>query len=530
MTDTKQARTTQAMLTRNASRRDLLRGAAALGASAIPMATVATASAVRPGLAQGVPEGEIIIGLQADINTLDPHLTTTVGTDLSVISHLYTSLVLRGPDMQLQPALATAWQATSDTTWQFSLRADITFPNGEKLDATAVKWNVDRVLNPDTQARVAPWFATVAEVRVIDPTTVEIVTKSPFPALVEQLSMFFLLPPRWASEHNPASEALGSGPYDLVEWVKDDHVTLKAKTQYWGAAPPYETATFRAVPEPSSRVSGLLAGDYDVVIGIPPTDFERINDAGSATAGSVASTRTAMVKINTAKPPFDNQQVRQALNYAVDKQGLIDALLTGLDVVPSQGQVLTEQYFGFNPDLEPYPYDVDKAKQLVEDAGITGDIEATLDVPTGTYLLGSEISQAVAGQLEEIGVKAQISEKPFSVYMDQYLKGHSLGELFYITQAWPTLDADGLLTLFASDSQYAYWDNPDFSQLLAEARLTLDQAQRQELYKQATAIMREDAPSIFLFPQPATYAVANSVQWQARPDDWVHVWEMTSAG
>lgn len=511
------------------TRRALLRGAATFGLAVPALAALGTVPGVTPARAQG-KSAKISIGLQTDINTLDPAQTATIGTDLSVISHLYTSLVLRGPDLKLQPALARSWQATSDTTWTFKLRDDVTFPDGEKLDAAAVKWNVDRVLDPATNARIKSWFALVKEARVVDPTTVELVTSAPYPALVDQLADFFLLAPKWAATHKPASEAMGTGPYDLVEWLKDDHVTLKAKAVYWGGAMPYQTVTFHAVPEPSSRVSGLLAGDYDVVIGVDPTDFKRINDSGRGSAGSVASTRTAMVKLNTLKAPFDNQQVRQALNYAVDKQGLIDALLSGLDVKPSQGQVLTPQYFGYNPDLQPYPYDVKKAKQLLAASGVSGNSEVEFDVPSGTYLLGSDISQAIAGELEDLGVKAKITETPFSVYMDRYLKQRNIGQMFYITQAWPTLDADGLLTLFEAGNQYAYWNNADFSKLLDQARSTLDNTKRLALYKQATAIMRDAAPVIFLFPQPATYAVANTVQWKARPDDWVQVWDMKPAG
>jgi peptide/nickel transport system substrate-binding protein len=506
------------------SRRDVLRGGAALGAAA-----ALSVSGSRVARAQD--EGSsVVIGQGIGINTLDPHQTATVGTDLSVISHLYTSLVLRGPDLELQPSLATSWEAAGDTSWVFTLRDDVVFPNGEPLDAAAVKWNIERVLDPDFNARIAGWFTLVSEVNAPDATTVEIVTSSPYPALADQLSMFFLLPPEWTAEHDPAAEALGSGPYDLVEWIRDDSVTLQAKAEWWGELPPFQTVTFAVAPENSTRVSGLLAGDYDVITNIPPTDIARINESGDATAGATASTRMAMVKMNTFKAPLDNTMVRQALNYAVDKQLLVDVLFEGLEVPLAQGQVLTEHYFGFNEALEPYPYDPDMARQLLSDAGFGDGFEAQFDVPTGTYLLGEEISQAIAGQLEEIGITVSIGEMPFSVYMDKYLTEKDLAQLAYITQAWPTIDADGLLTLFESGNQYAYWDNAEFTEALAQGRSTLDPEERLGYYEQATAIMREEAPSIFLFPQPATYAVVNSIQWTARSDDWVRAWDMQPAG
>lgn len=517
-------------LDRTLTRREVLRGGAVLGAAPALLGGALTFPHAAHGRAQTAPTGQVRIGQGIGINTLDPHQTATVGTDLSVISHLYTSLVLRAPDLTLQPALATSWEPTSDTTWVFKLRDGVAFPNGERLDAAAVKWNVDRVLNPEFNARIKGWFTLVTEVRTPDPLTVEIVTSAPYPALADQLSMFFLLPPGWAAANDPAATALGSGPYNLVEWIKDDHVTLEAKTDYWGDPPPFQTVSFIVAPENSSRVSGLLAGDFDIIVYIPPTDFGRINDAGQATAGAVSSTRMAMVKLNTLKAPLDNQLVRQALNHAVDKQLLVDVIFEGLEVPLARGQVLTEQYFGYNPDLEPYAYDPDRARQLLTDAGVGDGFEAEFDVPTGTYLLGEELSQAIAGQLEEVGVRATIGEMPFSVYMDKYLKEKNLAQLAYITEAWPTLDADGLLTLFESGNQYAYWDNPQFTDLLAKGRSTLNRDERLNFYKQATTVMRDGAPNIFLFPQPATYAVANTISWTARPDDWVRAWDMKPAG
>lgn len=476
------------------------------------------------------PSGSVTIAQGNDLDTLDPHQTATTNTDQSVISHLYTSLIIRNPDLELVPALAETWEATSDTTWEFKLRDDIEFPNGEKLDANTVKWNVDRVLNPDTNARIRSWFNLVDECRAVDDTTVEFVTSEPYPALADQLSMFFLLAPEWAAEHNPASEAMGTGPYELVEWIKDDHLTIKAKAEYWGDPVSFETVTFRAVPEASSRVSGLLAGDFQVLTTVPPDDFPRINDSGDATAGSLASTRTAMVNINCEVAPFDDPKVRQALNYAVNKEAIAEALFSGLNVEPSQGQILTPAYFGFNPDLEPYPYDPDMARQLLEEAGVQDGTEVEFTVPIGRYLLGQEITQVIAGQLQEVGFNVTITEIPFSVFLDKLITEHSMSPLAYITYAWPTLDADGLLSLLQKGNQYSYWPNQEYSDLLDEARSTTDPDTRRDLYAQATAIMREDAGVIFLFPQPFTYATVNSIEWDVRPDDWVRAFEMRQKG
>jgi peptide/nickel transport system substrate-binding protein len=460
------------------------------------------------------------IALTSDVNTLDPHMTATVQTDLSVLSHIYTSLIDRAPDLELRPAGATSWRVVSDTVWRFTLREGMTFANGEKLDARAVKWNIDRVRAPETRARIRPWFELVEDVRVVDDRTLEIVTKAPYPALPDQLSMFFLLPPNWASKTNPAAQAMGSGPYRVREWVRDDRIVLGANPAYWGPKPLFQTVIFQAIPEASSRVAALLAGDVDIITGIPPTEFGRISANPATAAGATLSIRSAFVKFNTLRKPLDDARVRQALNYAVDKDALVRNLLGNL-TVKSTCQVLTPAYFGYNPDLKPYPYVLAKARELLQAAGVAGGFEVEYDVPAGVYLLGDVLSQAIAGQLERVGVRLKISEIPFSVYMNKYLPQRNLAPMSYLTQAWPTIDADGLLSLFEEGNQYAYWNDTPFKDLLVRARSTHNRSQRLALYKQATERMCQQAPVIFLFPQPATYGVRKTLNWKARPDDWV---------
>jgi len=471
----------------------------------------------------------VTIGLVTDVNTLDPHKTATVGTDLSVISHLYSNLVNRSPDLKLSPGLALSWEAKDDLTWHFKLRAGITFPNGEKLDAATVKWNIERILDPKVKARIAAWYKPISDVNVLGPTDLEVKTHKPFPSLPGLFSALFLLPPKWSSSHNPAAEALGTGPYDLVEFVSGDHITLKAKQNYWGDIPDFDTAIFRPVPETASRVAGVLTGDLDVVIGIPPTEIKRLKKDKSVDAGAVPSTRMMFVKFNTLKEPFKgNTKLRQALNYAIDKQAIVDAVLDGL-VPQCRCQVLMDGYFGFNPELEPYPYNPKKAKELMAEAGYPRGFEVELEIPIGRYLLAEDIGQAVAAMLEAVGVRTKIVEMQFGPWLAKYRKAGDLGQMAYLGQAWPTLDANGLLTLFEPGNRYAYWNDAIFGEVLKKARSTTDKSMRLNLYKQATERMCQEAPVIFLFNQPITYAISKKIEWKARSDDWIRAHEMKKA-
>lgn len=468
---------------------------------------------------------DLTIALSNQVNTFDPHMTASVGSDLSVLSHIYPALLLRGPDLKLHGELATEWKLVDDNTWHFTLKEGATFSNGEPLDAAAVKWNLDRVKNPELKARVASWFTLVSEVTAISPTELEVKTSAPYPAFADQLSMFLLLPPVWATEHNPVTETMSGGRYMVDSVVPGEAIVLKPNPDYWGEKPEFDTVTFRTIPETGSRIAGLLAGEVDLVSGIPVTELDRINQSGKGTAGAVNSTRSVMIKFNTTVPPFDNVKVRQALNYAVDKEGISAALFNGL-AQPAQCQVLSENYFGFNPDLKPYAYDPDKAVQLLAESGADLSQPIEFDVPAGVYLQGTEVAQVVASQLADVGVNLKITELEFSVYMNKYLQTKELAATSLLAQAWPTIDADGLLTLFAPGNNYAYWDNADFGAALEEGRSSTDPDVRLAAYKKATEVMCDQAPAIFLYTQPATYAYAKDITWTPRGDDWVRAFDM----
>jgi peptide/nickel transport system substrate-binding protein len=497
----------------------------------IPFARRAALAAL---LAAGIAAGamaqprNLTIALSANINTLDPHNTASIGNDLSVISHLHAALLVRGADMRLQPQLATAWRAVDDTTWRFTLRAGASFANGEALDAEAVKWNFSRVLNPANNARVRPWFALVKEVSVLSPTELEVTTSSPYPAFADQLASFFLLPPRWTQANNPANAAVGAGPYELRQFISGDRAVLAARASWFGERPAFDTVTFRVIPEAGARIAALLAGEVDLITGVPPSEMRRIDASGRARSGAVDSVRSVFVKYNLLTPPFrDNQRLRQALNLAVDRAAIRDAIWNGIGSI-STCQVLTPAYFGYNEALQPPAFDPARARRLLQEAGIRpGQLTVEFEIPVGPYLLAQEIAQAVAGQIEDVGVRTRLVEMEFGAWMNKYLRAANMGQMAYLSQAWPTLDADGLLSLFEAGNPYAYWNDEPFSAALREARLTTDVARRRALYAQATARMCDQAPVLFLFTQPVTYATSNRVAWQARGDDWVRASDIT---
>lgn len=488
---------------------------------------LAAASALVLALAgAGMAKAETLtIGIASSINTLDPHMTATVPSELSVLSHIYPALILRGPDMKLQPSLAQSWEAVDDLTWRFNLTPGATFSDGEPIDAAAVEWNIKRVQDPAVNARIASWFKDISEVTVIDPLTVEIHTAKPYPALADQLSMFFLLPPTWAGDHNPSAEAASGAAYRLVENVSGDHVTLEANPDYWGEAPSFDRVEFRTIPETAGRVAALEAGEVDWISDIPTSEIGNINTRGEVHAAAIPTTRSMMVAFNQEKAPLDNKLVREALNYAIDKEGIAAAIFNGQATV-SSCQILTPDYFGFNPDLEPIPYDPEKARELLAQSGVDLSQPIELEVPLGRYMQASEVGQIIAAMLTNVGLNIQITEMDFGAFITKRAKAHDMAQLGLLGLAWPTLDADGLLTMYTPGNIYDYWNNNEFGDLITKARSTTDQGEREAVYKQATELMCSDAATLFLYQQPLVYAIAKDVTWQARGDDWVRAMDM----
>jgi len=366
----------------------------------------------------------------------------------------------------------------------------------------------------------------ISDVVAVDAKTVQIKTASPYPALADQLSMFFLLPPEWSKTNNPVVATMAGDQYRITENVRGSRIVLEPNPAYWGEKATYDKVVFRIIPESSARVAALSAGEVDYISQLPVVEVERLNKEGRVTAGVTSSTRTAFLKLNLSKPPIDNKAFRQALNYAVDKQGISDALFSGKAEL-SNCQLMSPHYFGYNPDLKPYPYDPKKARDLLKQSGVDLNQTIEFEIPTAVYLQGEEVTQAISSQLADVGIKTRISEIEFGAFMNKHVQARNLAQMAYLTYAWPTLDADGLLSLSQSGNVYDYWNDKMFSDLVSEGRATVDPAKRMEAYRKATARMCEEAPVVFLFVQPVTYGASKHVTWKARGDDWVRAGDFT---
>ncbi len=467
---------------------------------------------------------EITIARAFDIAGLDPGFLTE---NAQVVDNIFDTLVTRNENMELVPSLAESWQQVEDTVWEFKLRQDVEFTNGEKFNAEAVKYSIDRVLNPDNNAPTLSYISTVKEVKVVDDYTVQIITNESDPLIPTRFSRYptEVVAPAYAEEVGQeefAQNPIGTGPYQFESWDKGTSVTLVRNDKYWGEAPEVAKVTFKAIPEASTRVSALLNGEVDLITGVSADDRDKINSSDKAYLSTVdRAGNIVYVGFKTDAAPFDNLKVRQALNYAVDVKSIVDYILKGAAV--ETNSIIGPSDFGYAGEPEGYEYNVEKAKQLLTEAGYPDGFEVELDT-VNWYLKNTDVAQAIAQQLKEVGVTVKINDVESSVYRQTVPAGEQASMYILGWSSTNTLDADAAIyAILHSGQSYATYNNSEVDALLDEARFATTDTPRADLYKQIQELYIEDAPRIFLYQENQYYGISDRLDWQGRIDTAIPV-------
>ncbi len=485
--------------------------------------------------AWAAPSGKVVVAQGVDPTTLDPqdHEETPA---YNVLLNLYDTLLVRDKNLKITPWLATSYKLINPTTWEFKLRQGVKFTNGEEFDAEVAKFSLERMANPANNLRMTA-LRTIDHVEVKDKYTIHIVTSKPFPTLDAQLSLRgAMIPPKYFKEHDKAFLArnpVGTGPFKFVKWVKDDQIELEANEQWWNGAPKIKTLVFRPIPEETTRMSALQTGEVDIATNVPPHLVKEIKNHPKVTVSSASSVRTIFIPIYTVKceliqgsydctkpiqSPVANPKVRQAINYAVDVDAIIKNVLEGQAI--RTATPLTSKHFGYDPKLRPFPHDPARAKKLLAEAGYPNGIDLVLNSPNGRYPKDKEVSEAVAGQLTQAGIRTQLKVYEWTTYMNNIAYRHGGDPMWLIGWGNTTWDADYTFTpMFRTGQVLANYWNPDFNALLEDAQTNMDAKKRLQLYSKASRFFLDDPPAIPLYQQIDNYGVSRKLQWTARPDE-----------
>ena len=523
-------------------RRELLKiSGAAAGAAAVGNVT---GRGVMPAAAaprrQDSPNA-IVFGGGTDVDALDPRATNTQEGYI-VAANVYDCLVLYDfGATTIRPGLAESWDISDDAlVYTFHLRQGVKFHDGDEFNADAVITWYNSFLEgaPGSQydATAMPYvkdFITVwiDKVEALDEYTVQMTLPKPYAPLLANLAIPIagvISPKAIASGlDSVAVNPSGTGAFRLArtkDWTRDSQMVLEANPDYWGGAPKVDQFIFKVIPEGSTRLQALEAGEIDVAWPLTPEDVERARGNPDLIVVEDAGLNVNCIVLNVTKDPMTSKEVRQALNYAVNKEELSDGLYNG-SMVPAGG-VLPPVDWAFNPDLKSYPYDPDKAKELLKTAGYDESNPLTFTlmaytVPRGYNPVGDRLATAIQEYLTEAGVNADIQTEEWT----QYKLDARAGKFQCQQGGWQGDNGDPdnfLYALLAGASigagNTAFYENPDVDKLLADAVAVSDQEERKKIYHQAEQLIVDDAPWIFLgYQKHQVVTRANITDFQLQP-------------
>lgn len=462
----------------------------------------------------GEVEQDLVIAMQSDIVSLDPHGSNDSPSS-NVSSKIYDNLVSQNTDMEIVPELAVDWTPVDDVTWEFELREDVTFHNGEEFTAEAVKMSLERVIDPDMASQRAFLFEMITEVRAVDDYTVEIETEYPFAPLLSHLAHDgggIIAPSAIEEAGYDEVEPIGTGPFTLNEWDAGNEIVLDRNDDYWGTPANVETVTFQVVPEESTRLAMVERGDAHVAEIMQPASMGRVESSNAMNLELYDSLSLNYIGYNVEKEPYDDVRVRQAISMAIDKEGMVEGIVEGAGTV-ADGPI-SNQVFGFHPDLDSLSYDPERAEELLEEAGYEDGFETTIwtnDNPTRI-----EIAEIVQNQLAEVNIDASIDVLEWGAYLDGTAEGNH--DMFILGWVTVTGDADyGTYALFHSDMHGApgnrsFYTNEDVDELLDEARTETDPEVREDLYHEVQEYLVEEAPMLYLYHPQWMIALADGVE------------------
>lgn len=471
-------------------------------------------------LAFAAHSADIVMALGTEPSTLDPQIAQD-GSERAVSRNIYETLLTRTATGELKPQLTTAMpKQVDESTWEVTLRPGIKFQDGESLDAQAVAASINRVVDPKTASSQRPFYLGIKSAEAVDGSTVRIKTNGADPALPARLSWLTIIAPKALANPELGQNPVGSGPYKMVEWVKGNRIVLEKNPNYWdpGAVGNVDRVTYRFVSEPGTRLSGLRAGDFDFITNLLPEDTKRVPKAVT-----LKGTDLPFVSLNALTGLTKDVRVRQALNYAVDKESLAKDLFGGYASV-ANGQLLAPGWFGYDPDLKPYPYDPVKAVALLKEAGAYGKT-IELYAPSGRWLKDKELAETIAAYWEAAGLKVQFRVLAWSDYLVA-LNKKRVANAAQITSSHSNqlLDADRTLSAYyAQGGVAAANDNADLKKLIDDARRESDSAKRQQLYAKALKIGRDQAYLVFLLDGGEIFGLAKRISFQPRVDSLILV-------
>ncbi len=464
---------------------------------------------------------QVTIALGSEPTTLDPQVRED-GSERAVNDNIYETVMTRTPDGTLQPGLAAEMPKLVDpTTWELKLRPGIRFHDGTPLDAAAVAYSIERVIDPKFKSEQASFFSTITGASKVDDLTVRIRTSGPDPIMLARLYWLKIVSPAHAASDRIGTAPVGTGPYRFVSWNRGRDIVLEANADYWGEKPRVQKVNYRFVSEPGTRLAGLMAGEFDLITNLLPEFIDRVPKAEH-----VQGLEHPIVILNADGGITKDARVRKALNLAVDKQALAEALFEGRAIV-SPGQLLGSTHFGFNEKLAPYAYDPKQAKKLLAEAGAAGK-KIQLVGTSGRWLKDREVIEAVAAYWQDAGLKVDVKIYEFGEYLNRLFDRNTRADAIFVVNSNEMMDADrSLSAYYKAGGVGASNTDAKLAELIDSARTEVDTDRRKAQYHEAVQRAWDNAYFVWLLNIEDVYGTSKRLNWKPRIDGKILVREMS---
>jgi peptide/nickel transport system substrate-binding protein len=402
----------------------------------------------------------------------------------------------------------------------------VTFHGGEPFNAESVVATVERMIGLIERGETDNdgFYSTLTGAEAVDDTTVRIMTDGPDGVLPARMYWLKQIPASAAESPDMSDAPNGTGPYRFANRQQGVSIDLEANPDYWGDAPSITAVHYEFSDDAATRLAGLKSGNYDLITNLAPQDVEQ-----APAFAAVQGQEHPILILDADEGITADVDVRKALNLAVDKDAIADSLFGGY-AAPDPGQLLSESILGFNPDLEPYPYDPDEATRLLEEAGAAGQ---TIELvgESGRWLKDRELLEAVAGYWTAVGLDVQLEILEFGAYLDVLFDRENRADAIYVSSSNDLLDPDRQLsTYYEAGGIGASNSDEELAGLIAAGRTELDPDARAESYREAVQLAYDQAYFVWIVNNQDIYGLAENVQWTPRVDSKLLVSEMSVTG
>ena len=467
-----------------------------------------------PAMAQ-TPPGVLIVGQIAEPKSLDPAAVTAVN-DFRILVNVYEGLTrYKSGTLEVEPALATEWSISEDgTEYTFTLRDGVSFHDGTPFNAEAVKFNFDRMLDENHPYHdtgpfpLSFFFGAIEKTEVVGDMSVKFTLNAPYAPFLSNLAYptGLIASPAaiMASGKDFGRNPVGTGPFKFAEWRSNEAVVVERSDAYWGEQAGTEAVVFRPITDANTRVAEMLAGGIDMMVEVPPTSLGQFAGDGFSIAEQ-AGPHVWFLILNAKEGPFADKRVRQAANYAINKEAIVNDVLEGTATVAA-GPTPPAFAWAYNETLDPYPYDPEKARSLIAEAGAEGATLTFYVTEGGSGMLDPvPMGTAIQADLKAVGFDVKIETYEWNTFLGEVNPGLE-GKADMAEMAWMTNDPDTLPYLALRSEAWpdkggfnsGYYANPKVDELLEAARTATDQAERARLYREMQTIVQEDAPWVFV--------------------------------